>query len=208
MRSMAALIMAAGHSSRFGQCKQLARIGGKPLLQHSIDVAQTICPGKVFAVSGAWHKELVKAMSQQEIRNVRLLHHPGWCEGLGSSIARGVDELASHVEGILMMLSDQIALTTNDLFQLQNLFTGDNIACSFYAGSRGVPAIFGRNSFTKLKELKGDHGAKALLYDQDISVVEYPLEHAIIDIDTLKDLDMWNTNRDTGYALQAQRDSV
>ena len=203
MRSMAVLIMAAGHASRFGQCKQLARVGGKPLLQHSIDLAQAICPGEVFAVSGAWHQELVKAMSHQEIRNVRLLYHPGWAEGLGSSIARGVDDLAPYVEGILIMLADQIALTTHDVCQLRNQFTGDNIVCSLYAGRRGVPAIFGRNSYSKLKELNGDHGAKALLYEQNIPVVESPLEHAIIDIDTPEDLYMWRTNRNAGDVLHA-----
>ncbi len=208
MQSIAALIMAAGSSARFGQCKQLTRVGNKPLLQHSIDLAQAICPGNVFAVSGAWHEKLTKAMNHQEIKNVSLIYHPEWSEGLSSSIARGVNEVSSRVDSILIMLADQIALTSEDLVQLHNQFTGNNIVCGFYASRRGVPAIFGRNSFKNLTELHGDHGAKALLYDPHVPVVEYALEHAMIDIDTPEDLHIWNTNKDNDYALEGQRNCV
>lgn len=194
MPKMAALIMAAGQASRFGECKQLTTIKGKPLLQHSIDIAQSICPGHVFALSGAWHNETSTALQSRKINNVILINHPGWADGLGSSIARGVNFLSEDFDSILIMLADQIALTKTDLIGLQNQFGGDNIVCGFYAGRRGVPAIFGQNSFVKLKQLHGENGAKSLLYDQDVPVVEYPIEHAIFDIDTSEDLRMWITD--------------
>ncbi|MCA9473658.1 MAG: nucleotidyltransferase family protein [Nitrospirales bacterium] len=207
-RSIAALIMAAGYASRFGRCKQLTQVGGKALLQHSIDSAQAVCPGKVFAVSGAWHEALRKAMHSEELRNVILIYHPDWSEGLGSSIARGVTGIGSHVDGILVLLADQIAVTAEDLLPLRRKFTGDNIVCSVYAGSRGVPAIFGRSSFGKLRELSGDRGAKALLYDEHVPVVECPLDHASIDVDTPEDLHRWVTTRDHAYGLEARRKCV
>ncbi|MGB0909510.1 MAG: nucleotidyltransferase family protein [Nitrospirales bacterium] len=192
---MAALIMAAGQASRFGECKQLVKVNGKSLLQHSIDMAQALCPGRVFAVSGAWHCELSMSIQNEEIKDVTLIEHPAWVDGLGSSIARGVTFLADDFDSILIILADQIGLTKEDLLKLRHHFSGDNIVCGLYAGRRGVPAIFGRNSFEQLKVLQGDRGAKAILYGQHVSVVEYPLECASIDIDTWEDLDLWVRGR-------------
>ncbi len=198
MSKMAALILAAGQGSRFGGCKQLIMIDDKPLLQHSIDIANKLCPGRVFAVSGAWHSEMSQAMENKEIKDVTLIVHSSWADGLGSSIARGVTFLSEGHDSILIFLADQIAIKTEDFIGLQSQFTGDNIVCGFYAGKRGVPAIFGRNRFESLSNLQGDHGAKALLYHPDAPVVEYPLALASIDIDTREDLDRWVKGRAMG----------
>ncbi len=194
MSRVATLIMAAGESSRFGSCKQLTCVNGHPLLQHSIDQANAFCPGQVFVVSGAWQHEISTALEKGDVRNARLLYYPDWAQGLGSSIAHGVTALSEVVDCLLIVLADQIAVTTEDFLGLYGHFTGENIVCGLYAGRRGVPALFGRNHFVKLKTLHGDRGAKALLYDQHIHVVEYPLEHAIIDIDTPEDVHMWVTD--------------
>ena len=191
MPQMAALIMAAGQGSRFGECKQLVSVNGKPLLQHSIDIAQALCPGHVFAVSGAWDQELRLAIKSKKMKEVTLIHNPEWANGIGCSIARGVSFLSNDFDNILILLADQIALRTEDVFGLLSHVTGNNIVCGFYEGKRGVPAIFGRNSFEQLCRLQGDRGAKSLLYHQHVPVVEYPLAHASIDIDTPEDLRQW-----------------
>ena len=196
MSRVATLIMAAGESSRFGGCKQLTRVNGQSLLQQSIDQAHAFCPGQVFVVSGAWQQEISAALESGNLKNAHFLYHPDWAQGLGSSIAHGVTALSEVVDSLLIVLADQIAVTTEDFFGLYGQFTGENIVCGLYAGRRGVPALFGRNNFWKLQTLHGDQGAKALLYDQQFHVVEYPLEHASIDIDTPEDLRMWiNENK-------------
>ena len=191
MPTMAALIMAAGQASRFGSCKQLAMVHGQPLLQRSIDHANRLCPGQVFVVSGAWHNELSAAIRNGTMKNATLIFHSEWVNGLGSSIARGVEFLSPLADSIMIVLADQIALTTEILLRLHSHFDGTNIVCSVYGGRRGVPAIFGRKNFPDLQELRSDRGAQALLYRPDIPIVEYPWEEASIDIDTPEDLQMW-----------------
>lgn len=186
MRRIAALIPAAGRSSRYGRCKQLVTLDGKPLLQRAVDLANAVVPGAVFVVTGADHQRIAET-----IRDAVLIRNPDWKAGLGRSIARGVERLAADYDGILIMLADQIALDRKDLQRLCDGFDGGNIVCAHYGERRGVPALFCRERFHRLQRLTGDRGAKALLQDAHLPVNEVPMAHAAVDIDTQEDLDRW-----------------
>lgn len=57
------------------------------------------------------------------------------------------------------------------------------MVASRYAGLRGVPAVFPRNTFTALAALRGDQGARALLRD-DANPIDFIAPHASGDVDT------------------------
>lgn len=186
MSRIAALIPAAGRSSRFGRCKQLAEVGGRSLLQHAVDCANAVAPGAVFVVTGADHGAIAEILCDATpIRN------PAWHDGLGVSIARGVEWLAPDFDGILIVLADQIALAGEDLQRLCDGFDGGNIVCARYRGRRGVPALFCRESFPLLQRLSGDRGAQPLLYGERFRISEVAMENAAVDIDTAQDLQRW-----------------
>lgn len=186
MSRIAALIPAAGASSRYGQCKQLVEVNGKGLLQHAVDSANGVAPGKVFVVTGAHHLGIAEA-----VHGASLIYNPHWQTGLGSSIACGVERIGADCDGILIMLADQVALCRRDLQNLCDGFNGGNIVCARYQGQRGVPALFCRESFSSLRGLKGERGAKSLLYAAHFQVAEVPMENASIDIDSPDDLRQW-----------------
>jgi molybdenum cofactor cytidylyltransferase len=183
---IAVLIPAAGSASRFGSCKQLVEMDGKSLLQHAVDRANTIAPGAVFVVTGADHGAIAETL-----RDATPIRNPAWRDGLGGSIAHGIERLAPDFDGILIVLADQVALTGEDLQRLCDGFDGGNIVCARYRGRRGVPALFCRESFPLLRRLSGDRGAQPLLYEQQLRVSEMAMERAAVDIDTAEDLDRW-----------------
>lgn len=187
---LAILIMAAGQASRFGACKQLVEYQGKPLLQHAIEKAQALNPNHVYVISGAWHDELVQAQRQCVIDDVPLLLNSNWQQGLGNSIAFGVSQLAPRYSFVMVLLADQVALTTQDLQRLLQHYDEEQIVCGFYAGKRGVPAIFPQSYFYKLRQLSGELGAKALLASDN--VIPCALPNARLDIDTIQDLEQLN----------------
>ena len=53
-----------------------------------------------------------------------------------------------------------------------------------YDGTRGVPALFGRELFAGMSALPDDAGAKALLRRPGMEIIEIPLPEAATDIDT------------------------
>ena len=186
MSRIAALIPAAGRSSRYGSCKQLVEVHGRSLLQHAVDRANQVVPGAVFVVTGAQHQAIAETL-----HDAATIHNPAWRDGLGGSIACGVAGLAPDYDAILIVLADQVALTTEDLQRLCDGFDGGNIVCARYRERRGVPALFCRESYPRLQRLTGDRGAQALLYDAGFRVSEVAMENAAVDIDTARDLDRW-----------------
>jgi|TARA_B110000977_G_scaffold147771_1_gene187322 molybdenum cofactor cytidylyltransferase len=176
------LILAAGAASRFGSAKQLISHLGKPLLQHCIDKANTLCPDRVSVVLGANHQKI-----EPQISGAKIIRNNHWQQGLGASIAVGVENIDPQSDGLLILLADQIALTTEDLKLLLKAFDGSNTVSAYYASRRGVPALFPRSLYADLKLLSGDSGAKALLQRRDINLVEIALPQAAMDIDTPAD---------------------
>jgi len=176
------LILAAGAASRFGSAKQLISYHGKPLLQHCIDKANAICSGRVSVVLGANREQI-----EPQISGAKIILNNHWQQGLGASIAAGVVNVDPQSNGLLILLADQIALTTKDLKLLLDTFDGSNTVSAYYAGRRGVPAIFPQSLYADLRALSGDSGAKALLQRGDIDLVEIDLPLAAMDIDTPED---------------------
>ena len=180
---MAILIMAAGVSTRFGSAKQLAKIGGKTLLQQSIDTANEILPGSVYVVLGARYQQITPTVS-----GATIMVNSQWQAGLGCSIALGVSQIEQTCQAILVLLADQPRIQGHHLKAMCMAFTGDNIVCATYQGKRGVPAIFPRCCFSTLKQLSGDQGAKKILQQTRLPVFELALPEAGFDIDTVVQL--------------------
>ena len=206
--TIAALILAAGRASRFGSLKQLAPINNKPMLQHCIDSANSALPGAVYTLLG-YQPELIKST----ITGTKIIEHPQWARGIGSSIAVGVDYLSKDFDAILIMLGDQPMISGSYLKQLIDLFKEQQhqdqlqkkqpkknqsqkdhaqnhhqLVCSAYQKNLGVPAIFGRQHFSELIKLADDYGAKQYLMDLSPAPVAISLGELSMDVDYPQDL--------------------
>jgi len=182
-----AIVLAAGASTRFGSPKQLVRIGGRPLLHTVVARAAEVTGNALIVVLGAGAGELAPLLK----------HSPGsvvvnrqWREGLASSIRAGVARLPATCAGVLLVLADQAAVTTDDLKRLAGSWRRrpQCIAAALYAGTAGAPAIFPRSSFAELAALRGDSGARTLLRRSADRLVRVPMPAAELDLDTPEDL--------------------
>jgi len=75
------------------------------------------------------------------------------------------------------------AATLRQLIQLR-LTSGKPIIASAYAVTLGIPALFDRSCFPDLLELKGDTGAKGIIFSRRHDVAPFNFPAAAIDIDT------------------------
>jgi molybdenum cofactor cytidylyltransferase len=112
---------------------------------------------------------------------------------MASSIRAAIEALqeqASETTGVLLMICDQPAITSEHLAKMLSAFREDSTRAiaSGYAGRRGIPAIFPRNAFADLLALRGDRGARGLLSDSNRKVIEIALENGELDIDQPSDL--------------------
>ena len=181
MRS-AALVLAAGASTRLGEPKQLVQLNDETLLDRAVRLATEAGYEPVVVVLGA-HAKRIEA--ECDLRKTWVVVHAGWAEGMGSSIRAGMELVQgfAEVSGVMIMTCDMPEVTVAHLRGLAA--EPEGMLASAYAGRRGVPAFFPRVWFSELLALHGDAGARELL--QTARVVD--LGCGGMDVDTAADVE-------------------
>ncbi|MDT0687699.1 nucleotidyltransferase family protein [Autumnicola psychrophila] len=192
MIKLGVVILAAGSSSRLGYPKQLVEFRGKKLLQHIVEVAESLEFSTQILVLGARAEEILERINLSKFKTVI---HKSWEEGMGTSISKGISEALESekdLEHILILVSDQPFVTKGTLQELVTVHLNNNMPATFseYAGDVGVPAIFSRQLFSDLKELKGNHGAKKLLFNKNLEFETFKFERGNFDVDTSADVEL------------------
>lgn len=189
--SIAAIIVAAGKSSRLGQPKQLIVMDGEPLLQRAIRCASEASASPVFVVLGA-HREMIE--NSIDFGVAKIVENSAWEEGLASSVRAGVHAVQAEepsAEGLLLMTCDQPRVTADHLHRLIMMSyaqSAPTAIASTYAGIRGIPAIFPRQAIGDLLGLRGDTGARALLARPPWPLISVSFAGGDVDIDLPEDL--------------------
>ena len=184
----AAVVLAAGASTRLGRPKQLLVLDGETLLERAVRIASQVCQ-HVVVVLGA-QAELVQRGCH--LREAQVVRNEDWREGMASSIRSGAGAIKGF-DGALIMTCDMPAVTGH---HLQKLVEGEAISASFYGGKRGVPAFFPASCFPKLFSLEGEGGAQSLLKEaRAVALVS-----GEIDIDTMEDFELAKASWPSGTA--------
>ncbi len=188
----AALILAAGESRRFGEPKQLADWGGRPLLEYVAGrAAEWPRVDEVYAVLGA---EAERIMERVDLSGVTVIENLDWREGIASSLRAGLDALLGDREAgaALVVLADQPmvpASAVERLFEARRR-SGRPVILPRYRFVRGHPVLLDRWLWPRLiAGLEGDQGARNLFLAHPEWVEEVTVgEDAPRDIDTREDL--------------------
>jgi molybdenum cofactor cytidylyltransferase len=180
-------VLAAGPSSRFGSPKQLVRLGGSPVVHAMAATAASVGGGSVTVILGAHAREVAPALRTS---SASVALNRDWQEGLASSIRAAVRTAPPASDGLLLLLGDQVAVTTDDLRRLWTAWRRHPvlIAAALFEGATGLPAIFPRWAFTDLLELRGDRDATRVLRANADRVVRVPMSNAGVALDTPEDL--------------------
>ncbi|MCE2392051.1 MAG: NTP transferase domain-containing protein [Proteobacteria bacterium] len=188
-RRVAAIVLAAGEARRMGRPKQLLELSGESLVRRAarLSLAAPCAPSVV--VTGAYAGDVEAELAGLEVDIAR---NPDWRSGLAGSLRTGVAALrdrAPDAEGALVLLADQPRISLALLRRLLAAFASPGIerAACLYAGSVGVPAIFGREYFEALASLSGDRGAKSLLAQATEDLVTIETDEPASDVDTPED---------------------
>ena len=193
---IAALVLAAGQSSRMGaRNKLLEQVDGQPLLLHALDAAEGSRARPVLVVTGHAQMEVARLLEGREVRTV---HNPVHQSGMASSLRAGLSGLPGDVDGVVVLLGDMPGVTADTVDRLIDAFDpegGAAIVAASAAGRRGNPVLLARRFFPEIREIEGDQGAKPILqaYPDQIRLVES--EDAFTDLDTPEALDAYRTSK-------------
>ena len=171
---VAAVVLAAGASSRLGRPKQEIVFRGETLLERAVRAASEASDEVI----------VVAASAVPSAARVVVNEHPE--EGIASSIRAGVAAVPAGMR-VLIVLVDQPLVTPA---HLRALTASDAaIVATGYAGIAGVPAVFAPEFRPPLLALRGDRGARVIIEANRERVALVPFEDAVVDIDTAEDLE-------------------
>jgi molybdenum cofactor cytidylyltransferase len=190
-RRIAAVVLAAGRSTRMGAVNKLiAEIGGKPLVRIATEQALASRASPVIVVTGHQREKVEAALDGLP---VRLVHNPDYADGLGTSLKAGIAAVPADADAAIVCLGDMPQVDSALIDKLLAAFDpekGALVVTPSIDGRRGNPVVWSRRFFNDLMQIQGDIGARHLIGNYAEAVVEVPVagEAALIDVDTPESL--------------------
>ena len=188
--SVAAIVLAAGQSTRMGaQNKLLLADGGDPLVRHAVKMAVLSQLKPVVVVLGH-EADRVRAVCYG--LPVTFTINPDFAHGLSTSLKAGIKALPENIDGAAVILADMPGLDAALLDRLYAAFEAEPAALAavpVHDGEWGNPCILAAALFAEVDALSGDQGARNILVTHRDMVIEMPesSDAATRDIDTPDD---------------------
>jgi len=194
---IAAVVLAAGASSRFGSDKLLHPVTLRgvtmPLAAHSLlpwletfgQITVVVRPGAESFCSA-----IETALGGTKSAQIDWIECADAAQGMAASLVCGV-RANSDAAGWLIGLADMAAVPVSAIAAVRNaLLNGADMAAPSRAGRRGHPVGFASHYFDQLLDLQGDNGARRLLERDIPQVTDIKIDDAGIfaDIDVPGDL--------------------
>ncbi|MGA9795675.1 MAG: molybdopterin-binding/glycosyltransferase family 2 protein [Rhizomicrobium sp.] len=183
---IAAVVLAAGLSSRMGSNKLLAELRGKPLLRHAVEAAANSAADPVMVVIGHEAGKIEAALAGLRAVPIR---NPDYANGLSTSLKTGIAAVPDDCDGAIVLLGDMPGVSAALIDRMIAAFDpaeGRPICAAARRGKRGNPVLWARRFFFEIMALQGDVGAKHLMARNDDLVcdVEADDDGPLTDIDT------------------------
>ncbi|MBB4199250.1 hypothetical protein CCR94_21085 [Rhodoblastus sphagnicola] len=188
---IAAVILAAGRSSRMGAHKPALDLDGKPLLRHVLDKAKAAGFSDIVVVLGHRAEE-TRALFEGE--TLRFVVNPRYAEGLSTSLQAGVRALTDDIDAAMIFLGDMPDVDLALIGRMVQAFDPAAlraIVVPMREGKRGHPVLWAKTFFPALIErTHGDSGARHLLgeFAEWVVEVEADDDGVLTDLDTPEDL--------------------
>lgn len=182
------VVLAAGASRRLGTHKQLVSIDGEPLLRRQCRCALDAHVGRVLIILGHHADQLRRVISDLP---VEVGVNEEWQEGMAATLRHAAGVASQRRAASLVLPCDQYRIRPNDLRTLHDAWRlRPSAACvSRWHDYAGPPAILPIEYYEDIFRLRGDTGARTLLYD---GMRPRPLEvtnlRATYDLDSPQDM--------------------
>ena len=185
-RRIAAVILAAGRSSRMGgPNKLIAELDGKPLVRHAAEAALGSGATSVTVVTGHMEAQVRAALAGLD---VGFVSNPDFAQGLSTSLKRGIAAVPADAEAAIVCLADMPSVSSAVIDRLIAAYQperGQLIVVPTSDGRRGNPVLIARRFFADLDTVTGDIGARKVIQGYPEAVVEVEIgAAAALDLDT------------------------
>jgi len=187
-QNFAALIVAAGYSSRMERFKPLLPLGKHTVIEQTIATFTAAGIENIIVVVGHNAKALHPILEKAP---VTIVMNDKFDEGMFTSIKKGVMALPQSVEGFFMMPADMPFVMPDTIKQLMTTYSEQpsDVLYPTFNHKRGHPPLIARTVFKNIIDSDGEGGLKRLLNQPEIHAnhLEVADEGILLDLDTYED---------------------
>lgn len=205
---LAAIVLAAGYSSRMGKFKPLLRVGNATALERSIKLFHAAGVSKLIAVLGHRSEEL---RPLAERCSASCVINPQFACGMFSSILVGTRALPHWVEAAFVLPADVPLVRASTVRQIAEAWTAHRAGIAYprFDGRRGHPPLIAREILDVAAEGDSEGPLSALLasHERDAIEVQVADEAIHMDMDTQLDYEVmarFATRREVPTAAECQ----
>jgi molybdenum cofactor cytidylyltransferase len=188
---VAAIILAAGKSTRMGEAKQLLRLGESTVLGQIVENVRCSAVDEIVLVLGSSAEAIRRQLPPSLLEGVKVVINPAYEQGMASSLQAGLSALDPQIEAALIVLADQPFVRPETLNQLghEHRRSKAQIVIPSYHGLRGNPVLLDRSVFAEVMALEGDIGCRAIFgsHTERTVKIEVEDEGILLDIDNHED---------------------
>ena len=182
---IAAIVLAAGLSSRMESNKLLADLNGQALIEATIDRLSKAGIDEIIVVTGHQAAEVQTVLKNHKLRFV---HNDDFAQGLSTSVRAGI-AAAREFDAAFICLGDMPLIEAGDLNKMIAAFNaveGRSLVAPVHGRKLGNPVLWGQEHFVDLMALTGDRGARSLIEARRDQIVEIAVTHdgILLDADT------------------------
>jgi CTP:molybdopterin cytidylyltransferase MocA len=169
------VVLAAGGSTRMGRPKQLAGLGGRPLLAHvlaSLEAAPADGGPRGLMASPTVDRVVValggaagEVLERVDLGRAEPLVVEGWAAGMGHVLASALARAGSGWQAVVVLLGDQPLVPGAAVARVVDAWRAGAgpVVTATYGGRPGHPKLFDRSLLPDLLRLSGDAGARDLV---------------------------------------------
>jgi molybdenum cofactor cytidylyltransferase len=198
MGEVAAIILAAGRSSRFRAAggeeasKLVADFHGRRIVRVVAEAALGSRARPIVVVTGHAREEVEAALVGLPLS---FTFNPDFATGLASSLKKGLAAAPQDAAGAIILLADMPEIRSEAIDVILDALAANPdalAAAPTHNGQRGNPVLLSRALFSRVASLEGDEGARRLIGAADparIAEVAFDDASVTLDIDTPQDLE-------------------
>ena len=187
-KKIAALVLAAGLSSRMSEFKPLLKFGAKTVLERVVEAFWHAGVEDVRVVVGHRDHELIPILQQ---RNVRWVKNNRYQEGMLSSVKAGVASIEQDIDGFFVTPVDIPLVRTSTITAIVDTFqkSGKLIFYPNFLGRRGHPPLISTQYRDEILLWDKPGGLKGFLQQKEVEAIDLNVQEEciLLDMDTLED---------------------
>jgi molybdenum cofactor cytidylyltransferase len=192
----AAIILAAGTSSRFGEIKQLLKFKEGTFLRSIINSSIMAGLSPIVVITGSDHDQISRSLKDFG-KAISIVYNSEWQEGQSTSIRAGIKELEQldrsqfqpFLGSVIFLLADQpqISFTLLEALVEQHARSLSPVIAPLVDGQRANPVLFDKVTFPSLKDLHGDIGGRGIFHTFPPTYLPWNDHAILLDVDTTTD---------------------